>query len=141
MKKEELIRQWRIYHDSYSSSIEKYYVLLNEKRELGIYPLYTIPKNVIREYPNIPFLDIETESEAKLFLDSCGCLELARISNSLENLKIDYSYNTIQVFIADSMMQINRKKSGFRKINLFPSAEVQKGRHYAHYNKNAPSDE
>ena len=127
-----LIHYWRIYHVSYANNLGRYEALLKEKRRLGVHPLYTIPRNVLRDYPKIHFLGIESETEMRKYLGNCNHAQMVRIRAQVEDLKTNYVFNTVKAFIEDAEVQIKRKQSGFCKRNLLPLAEGRQPRGIRH---------
>ena len=96
----------------YRALPEKYYKLLEEKKASGKKPLGKLRKEVLDEYPIIPFLSLETEDEALILLDSWekqGCL-FREIDLVEEILKTNNSINTIKAWCTDYLYNVSREK-------------------------------
>ena len=103
----EAMELWATHGERYRTNISRYNTLLDRKRQLGIKPLKRLTKQVLKEYPDLPFLRIAKREDALEFLYSMRISDVrAMIRHINYELNFNYSYNTICSRIIDFDVEI-----------------------------------
>ena len=75
----EAMQLWDIHSARYVTNLKMYYELLERKRELKVQPLNTIKRSVLRDYPNVVFLKMESPEAAMSFLDDLETKKIRKL--------------------------------------------------------------
>ena len=106
---------WGLHSKRYQTLLDEYNALLEKKKELDL-PLKAIKKKDLAEYPEIEFLNITDENEAKEYLLDKTPKEINFICKQIEDMiSTNYVYRTLISKIDDFSAEI-RKKTGPKKI-------------------------
>lgn len=104
--KRELLSLREIYGPKFVTNLESYRALLKRKRELGIKPISRIPKEVLEQYPKIPFFQMDDE-EAQEYVSELSVSELKNlIADIREVLELNHSYHTVSNRVKEYSWQI-----------------------------------
>lgn len=114
----EIWHLWHIYAEKYCSGLATYEELLQKRSELGIRPLRRLPKYVLNDYPDIPFLRF-SENFAKLYLNVQSTKTLKILLKTLRGLEHNYAYNTVQTRIVDFKYEISNHDTSAVRKNCF----------------------
>lgn len=107
---------WGLHGKKYRTLVSEYNELLDRKRELGI-ALQRISEKELKNFPEIEFLYIEGEVEAKEYLADRSPKEISRLCREITNMvETDYVYRTLCSKVEDFRAQI-RKKTEPQKIS------------------------
>ena len=107
---------WYIHGESYRSLLPRYYALREEMRKKKIPVKDGIPKCVLTSIPEVDFLNIRDRNEALRHLDGSSVASLKLIIAKIEDLSINYVYNTVKWRIADYAYRVKHyqdNRSGF----------------------------
>ena len=121
--KEHGVELWRNNAAEYRGLPDKYYELLAQKKASEIKPLKQLRKEILAEYPMIPFLQLGSEEEAKAMLDDwikAGCLT-KEIESIEETLRTNHSINEIKAWCRDYTYTAARAKYALeKKQRMYP---------------------
>ena len=99
---------WVIYNPRYSTNVDTYLALLQRKRDLGIKPLRKIPEYILKEYPDIPYLKLETLGEAQAYLGKLNAGELTKLIHHIEYIVCyDHAYRTVSERVVEFQYQVD----------------------------------
>ena len=102
--------------------------LLKRKRELKVQPLNTIKRSVLRDYPNVVFLKMESPEAAMSFLDDLETKKIRKLIIEIQYiLHYDYCFITVSNWVSEVMYQIRNhgNKTGF---GMDPGSVSSRGR-------------
>lgn len=129
-KREQLTREalglWAKYAENYRTYPVKYEMLLEKRKRLKISPngVRAIKKSDREAYPDIPFLKIEDVDVAEEKLNEMTIEEIKYLIGTIENLELDYTYQTYKARICDMQWQIDNygKPRSWLSIGTNPDA-------------------
>lgn len=110
------IELWRKHGEEYRTLLNEYEDLLLQKRMLGISPLNKIKNSILKEYPEIPFLEITDEEEAEDFLLNTEERDLVDIVIAINLFVGSHVYISLKAHLIDYRYEIrnhNRPKFVF----------------------------
>lgn len=120
--KERGLELWRN-TTKYRELPDRYYELLAQKKASGIKPLKQLRRDILAEYPRIPFLELDSEEEVMTMLDGwarAGCLA-KEIELIEETLRTNHSINEIEAWCRDFSYITNRAKYTLeKKQRMYP---------------------
>ena len=123
----EAMEIWDIHSARYVTNLEMYHVLLKQKRELNI-RLHTIKKSVLRDYPNIIFLKMESQEAAMSFLAALETKKIRKLIIDVQyTLHYDYCFVTVSNWVSEAMYQIKNHNNKTR-FGMDPGSISPKGR-------------
>ena len=100
---------WGLHGKKYRNLLSEYNRLLEQKRALKL-ALRGISKKDLDEFPEIEFLYIEGEVEAKEYLESKTPKEISRLCEEITNMvQTNYVYRTLCSKIDDFAAEIRKK--------------------------------
>lgn len=133
----ELIRLWESYHYRYTEAIDKYHEAVEKRRKLRI-PLKKVRKEVIEDYPNLPFLRM-TRTEAELFVGSLSPKERSILYYEIvEMVDCNHSYNTIVNYVIDTQREekYHARKRSCNSLGIDPRVKICAGSKFGRRRKN-----
>ncbi len=118
------MRLWTTYAKAYQTTLSRYKDLLNEKMELGIYPLHKVSLEILRAYPKVEFLTIGTYDEAREYLDKLDVYGVKNVIKEVDDLLSHYSYVTIKNRVSEFDYQVRTYGGGkkSRRYGVNPDA-------------------
>ena len=118
---------WEIYGPRYATNVATYRALLERRRELGIKPLNKLPQIVLQEYPDIPFLKIDSQAEAREYVKKLREHERLQLVHRIEYMvSYDYSYRTISTRVTEFEYQV--RHHGERRHGIDPDSISRQSR-------------
>ena len=106
----QIMRYWRTSAEQYRVVPIKYAFLLREKKALHFsVPIRQLSAAQLSLYPEIPFLRIVDEVEARESLDWLSDCGLKSLLGQLEGLRTNFAYNTMQSWCSEAQLQLAKK--------------------------------
>ena len=103
---ERAMKLWRERGEDYRTMLREYEDLLFQKRILGISPLNKVKATVLKEWPEIPFLDTLAEEDATEFLLNLPESEITGVVIAIDLWVDSYVYNTVKAHIYDYRYEV-----------------------------------
>ena len=111
-----LFQLWTTYNENYRTLRERYEALLKKKRELKIQPLDRVPAAVFKEWPEIDFLEIDSDIDVIRHIKTMTEKEIRQTISKIETLPFDFNYTTLRDRVIQFEYEIEhfgRRKSQF----------------------------
>lgn len=118
---EKAMELWLKFSKKYRNLKPEYYLLLDKKRRLRIKPLDPLTKSVLNSLPEIPFLYIEDEAEAREYLKDHSRGELIYLNRSIVLMVEGHSYKTIEARNCDFRWTIEHVDDECRPFGIDPN--------------------
>lgn len=127
----EAMEGWGTYHEEYQTLIGTYKEQLKEMKQLKITQKKRIKQSLLRKFPKIEFLDLETKTNAADFLYSKTTSQVKTIIEQIEKYKIDEVRLCVQSYVQDDGYLIRQAKSGndYRTYGVNPDCCSGSSRH------------
>lgn len=108
---------WDLYGEKFRNGVDDYYQLLQQKRELRIYPLQVLYGKVLKAFPKEPFLSIDGRAKAEEYLSELSDSEIQWLNDRIEYIvEHDYAYRCVMTKIFEYRYQIRHHDD--RKIEF-----------------------
>jgi len=118
-----LLRLWDIHAETYRTNPLRYQFLLAAKRELHIAPLNKIKQEVLREYPEVPFLKILDKPSAMEAVKSMSDVKLRNQICSIEYMvSYNHAYRTIYNRVMEFTYELNHYDENKSEFGVEPKS-------------------
>ena len=114
---------WGDYSKEYQNMLKEYEEVKGELRRLKI-STRALPQSIIRDYPDIVFLHIVEEYEARIYLMDMNQAEVNRLILKIEDLPFNYPYATIRSYVIDGRWRIKTMAEESRLVVTAKEAVV-----------------
>lgn len=91
---------WQTKGENYRTLLDRYHKLV-EKRRAAKIKLNKLPQQVVKDYPDVPFLKILSEEAARDALADLGGSALRLLLTQLNNLEFDYAYCSLRERVSE----------------------------------------
>lgn len=132
--KDQALRAWRTYAEDYRNLIPEYFRLLEEKKRIREsvpgckqMPLRKLSNVTLKELVKIPFFDLETYEEAKIYADDLDYHGLNQLVATIHTALGSYSYVTIRAKIFDYKFEIDNCQSRKPAVAYDPNYPCKSG--------------
>lgn len=120
--RQELIALYDLHAEQYSTVLEKYQVLIEQRRELGISPLRTIPKSDLKQLPRVEFFEMRRD-DACAFLQKSDKSHLANLLKLVSQAVDCYQYRTLLDRVRE-LMYTNSHPNRSRQVNTGSTTHI-----------------